>query len=148
MLEQLAKKDNYWRKVAYRICKDRFIADDIVQEMYINLADCKKEINDFYVTITMLNIYRAEYNKSKNIISLVGNEFSEEFNINEHIEENNKHEFKLKRYKEIVSDLKWYEKELLELSSDNSLREMEEQVKLNYQFIRRTLLKIKENGKT
>jgi hypothetical protein len=57
MLELLCKKDDFWRRVAFNICKDKTLADDLVQEMYIKLSDCTKEINDFYVIITIKNIF-------------------------------------------------------------------------------------------
>ena len=69
MLEVLAKKDSYWRSIAFNICKDRMLADDLVSEMYIRLMDCKKEINDFYVIVTIKNIFLQEI-KTKNTVSI------------------------------------------------------------------------------
>jgi len=57
MIKELCKKDRFWRIVAYRICKDKSFADDMVQEMYLKLYNCTKQINDFYVIITMKNIF-------------------------------------------------------------------------------------------
>ena len=42
MVEQLSKKDAYWRKIAFNICKDKSTADDLVNDMYLKLYDCKK----------------------------------------------------------------------------------------------------------
>ncbi len=35
ILESLSKKDKYWRQIAFNICKDKSLADDLVQEMYL-----------------------------------------------------------------------------------------------------------------
>ena len=60
MLHQLAKKDSKWREIALKICKDKMLADDIVQEMYLKLANNKKQINDFYVIIVIRNLFIDE----------------------------------------------------------------------------------------
>ena len=57
MLEELCKRDDEWRKIALKICGDKNIADDVVQQMYISIYDQGKqwdEIKDtpeFYVYI-------------------------------------------------------------------------------------------------
>ena len=38
ILAELAKKDAQWRKMAFQICKDKDLADELVQEMYLKLA--------------------------------------------------------------------------------------------------------------
>jgi len=78
MIEQLCKKDKFWRIVAYRICKDKFKADDIVQDMYLRLYDCKKEINDFYVIITMKNIFLGNLKKESLLVPIDRYDFSNE----------------------------------------------------------------------
>ena len=46
------------------------LADDIVQDMYLKLADCQKQINDFYVIIVMKNIFLDHIKKEKLNVSL------------------------------------------------------------------------------
>jgi len=131
MLEQLAKKDNYWRTIAFRICKDRFIADDIVQDMYIRLHDCKKKINDFYVVITMRNIFLANLKKDKLLISIGDKDILDRSNDFEYSDNE----------KEFIKALKWYEKELIEMTYDKSFHEIQRELNINYQFVRRILIK-------
>jgi DNA-directed RNA polymerase specialized sigma24 family protein len=57
MLKELSLKDSYWRKIALNICKDKDLADDLVQEMYLKLYDCEKQINDFYVILTIRSLF-------------------------------------------------------------------------------------------
>lgn len=132
MIDKLCKKDKFWRIVAYRICKDEMSADDIVQEMYLKLYDCKKEINDFYVIITMKNIFLQSIKKEKLLVSIDKFDFSNEkvFEIDD-------------AESDLIKSLKWYEKELLEMSYDKSLREIQRELNINYQFVNRIIQKSK-----
>ena len=132
MIEKLCIKDKFWRIVAYRICKDKFKADDIVQEMYLKLYDCKKEINDFYVIITMRNIFLQDLKKEKLLVSIENYNFSnpQTFEIDD-------------AESDLIKSLKWYEKELIEMSYDKSLREIQRELNINYQFVNRILQKSK-----
>jgi len=128
MIEQLCKKDKFWRIVAYRICKDKFKADDIVQDMYLRLYDCKKEINDFYVIITMKNIFLGNIKKESLLVPIDRYDFSNEntFEIDD-------------AESELMKSLLWWEKELLEISHDKSLREIQKEYNINYQFVNRII---------
>jgi RNA polymerase sigma factor (sigma-70 family) len=133
MIEQLAKKDTLWRKIAFTICKDKMLADDLVQEMYLKCYDCKKEINDFYIVITIKNIFLDYLRKSKLTTSIENYDFNFK---------DNKIEFDDKE-QEFISELKWYEKELLEMSFDLSLRQIEKEVNIHYKFTERILKKVR-----
>ena len=39
MLLELSKKDKKWRHIALKLCGNKDLADDIVQEMYLKLHD-------------------------------------------------------------------------------------------------------------
>ena len=41
MLNEICKKDKYWRTIAFAICKDKDLADDLVQDMYVKLHNVK-----------------------------------------------------------------------------------------------------------
>ena len=136
MLEQLAKKDKYWRAVALNISKDRSLADDLVQEMYIKLSDVTKEINDYYVIITILNLFRAHKNEVKR--DRYKNMPFDDFRITQ------EEIFEIDDEEQLFLDsLKWYEKELIEMSYSNSLRYIQKQLNINYQFTNRVLTKAK-----
>lgn len=128
MLEQLCKKDNYWRNIAFKICKDRMQADDLVSEMYLKLADCKKEINDFYVIVTIKNIFLQEI-KNKKTVSI---ENFYNFTTPEPFELDDKE-------KKVIDNIYWVAKEYIQMNETLSLREMEKELKTNYGFIHRTI---------
>lgn len=133
MLETLCLKDKYWRNVAFKICKDKILADDLVSEMYLKLADCKKEINDSYVIVTIKNIFLQEI-KTKKTVSIdkfYDIEDTEPFELDD-IEQ------------EILQNIYWVAKDYIELNETMSLREMAKELNTNYAFIYRTIKKEKE----
>lgn len=139
MLEQLAKKDSVWRKTAFVICKDKFLADDIVQEMYLKLMDVNKEIKDFYVVTTMRNIFLDKCKKKKyehytdNLELLkIQSEDSKE------LDDEQQNIINI-----INKKSEWWQRELLELSNDHSLRELGEMFNIDYGFIFRSNKKVK-----
>jgi RNA polymerase sigma factor (sigma-70 family) len=133
MLEKLALKDTQWRNIAYSICKDRMLADDLTQEMYLRLMHIDKEINDFYVILTIKNLYIDYLKQQSKTIPLDKLDFSFETKINE---------FSLTdRERDILNDfnnLKFYEREIIELASEKSLRKIAKEYNLHYAFVFRT----------
>lgn len=57
MLEQLAKRDKDWRKMALYICNDECLADDLVQDMYLYFADKEGTFNEGYVYFTLKDLF-------------------------------------------------------------------------------------------
>lgn len=68
MLTQLAKRDKDWRKMALHICRDKSLADDLVQDMYLKLANVNKEVNATYIYFTIKSIFLDEIKKDKEIL--------------------------------------------------------------------------------
>jgi RNA polymerase sigma factor (sigma-70 family) len=133
MLEKLALKDTQWRNIAYSICKDRMLSDDLTQEMYLRLMHIEKEINDFYIILTIKNLYIDHLKQQSKTIPLDKLDFSFETKIND---------FSLTdREREILNDfnnLKFYEREIIELASEKSLRKIAKEYNLHYAFVFRT----------
>ena len=133
MLETLCKKDSYWRQIAYKICKDKMQADDLVSEMYLRLADCKKEINDFYVIITIKNIFLQEIRTKKTVS--IENFYTlaspEAFELDD-------------KEKKVIDNIYWVAKEYIEMNQTKSLREIGKELNTNYHFIFKTIKKEKE----
>jgi DNA-directed RNA polymerase specialized sigma24 family protein len=138
MIEQLALKDSLWRKIALKICKDETLSDDLVQDMYLKLYDCKKEINDFYVIRTIRNLF-LDYIKQKNNVSIdLFYNFEE---INNHFEPD---DYELS----IIQDcekLPFLQNGLLKESYDLSIREISKKYKhIDYGLIYRELDKARK----
>jgi RNA polymerase sigma factor (sigma-70 family) len=135
MLNELSLKDSYWRKIALNICKDKDLADDLVQEMYLKLYDCEKQINDFYVIIVLRNLFLDICRKKKYTISIDDIDLRTEL------------AFEIDDEQKIILDkakkLKFYEVELLDMSGEHSLRELSKRYNINYQTINRIVTKAK-----
>ena len=136
MLELLAKKDKYWRQIAYKICKDKYLADDIVNDMYLKLTDNEKAKNDFYVVIVIRNLF-IDTTKERKYITIDEN-FTKEVNTNYELDDNEL---------QLIDSLEWWERDLIELSHDYSLRELGKKLNINYAFIHRTIKRVR-NGAT
>lgn len=143
MLKKLAEKDKFWREIAFKICKDRNKADDIVNEMYLRRYDNDRgqELTDPYIVSTMHSIYFNE--KKTNKLVPVG-EIRTDSIINGKFEPNDAEYKFLTRAKQ----LKFSQRELLELNYDNSLREIQDKYGINYGYVykvikeaRQTILK-------
>jgi len=133
MLEELVKKDKYWRIVAFRICKDKTLADDLVQDMYLKLQYNPKAKHDFYVVVVIRNMffdYKKEKQKFINIDNYEFKDNSKPFEIDDN-------------EKELIDGLKWYEKELIEMTHDKSYREIQKELNIHYKFVERILTKAK-----
>ena len=136
MLEVLSKKDDYWRKIALKICKDKYLADDLVNDMYLKLYNNEKANSDWYVIIVIRNLFLDSL-KQKRGISIDEVTIKETHNHFE-IDDNEL---------ELIKGLKWWERELLELSYDHSLRELGEKLNINYAFIYRTIKRVRNGEK-
>jgi RNA polymerase sigma factor (sigma-70 family) len=136
VLEVLSKKDDYWRKIALKICKDKYLADDLVNDMYLKLYNNEKANSDWYVIIVIRNLFLDSL-KQKREISIDEVTIKETHNHFE-IDDNEL---------ELIKGLKWWERELLELSYDHSLRELGEKLNINYAFIYRTIKRVRNGEK-
>ena len=137
MLKQLSIKDAYWRKIAYSICKDKMLADDLVSEMYLKLCDCKKNINDFYVIVTIKNIFLQDLrNKKTTSIDLYPNITDEDRIDFDDLEQ------------EVLDNIYWVAREYIHLNETMSLREIGKQLNTCHVFIHSVIKKEKEKWQT
>ena len=128
MLETLCLKDKYWRKIAYNICKDKMMADDLVSEMYLKLANCKKDINDFYVIVTIKNLFLSEI-KNKKTVS-IDNFYN--FTTPETFEPDDNEQ-------EIIENIYWVAKDYIELNETMSLRKIGKLLNTDYNYIHKII---------
>jgi len=138
MINQLAKKDAQWRKMAFQICKDKDLADELTQEMYIKLSTKIKPLSDGYIFVTLRSLF---YDYLKNTDILIDDFSKFEIEIEEYIEGID--------YLELTKDLTWYERTMFELSTLVGQRKLARKTKIPLQTIHRVnkMVKIKLNGK-
>ena len=139
MLEQLAKMDKYWRKMALQICGDRMTADDLVQDMYLKFANYDKELNEYYVFFALRSIHINNLKKRK--IETVRNEV-ENLSLNEedYCEET---DFLKELILKEVNDLPYFERETLKVTQIISQRELARQTDIPFETINKTIKKTK-----
>jgi DNA-directed RNA polymerase specialized sigma24 family protein len=140
MLDELSKRDNDWRKMAFHICKNKDTADDLVQDMYLKFANYNKKVNDFYVYFAIKSIWldKLKDKKTKTV------ELLDNFNTLA-----DSYDFELDEIKEItlkkVKHLPFFERELLKLTTQEmSQRELSRQTDINLLVIQKTVKKTKE----
>lgn len=138
MIEILALKDSFWRKTALIICKDSMLADDLVNDMYLKLYQCDKQINDFYVIRTIKNLFLDHIKKNNNIC--IDNFYNLAENINEF--EPDDYEFTIINE---CAKLSYLQNGLLKESYDLSVRQISEKYQhINYGLIHRELDKARK----
>lgn len=70
-LHELAKLDQYWRKVALSICGCPTLADDLVQDMYFKMIERNPpKWNKRYIYRTTYNLYIDELRRTKKMQGL------------------------------------------------------------------------------
>ena len=143
MLEQLSKNDQKWRRIALKICGNKQLADDIVNDMYLKIHDLNKtDVNDSYVGYCMYHLFLNHIKKYKKELSFDDTIkiLDESTNLKDRSRLNN-----------ILNELGLFDREVLLLTSEMSLRKAKDEVgisvkKLFYQK-RNALEKLKNNPK-
>jgi DNA-directed RNA polymerase specialized sigma24 family protein len=138
ILAELAKKDAQWRKMAFQICKDKDLADELVQEMYLKLYQNTNLIKDGYIYTVLRNLFYdyTKFNKDILIdfsnIEIIDTEYVEPID-----------------YFQLMKGLTWYERTMFELSTLVGQRELSRQTGIHLQTIHRISKKVKNqiNGK-
>lgn len=129
-LEILSQKDAKWRNFAFRLTRDEMLSDDLVNDMYLKLYEVDKEINDFYVFVTIRNLffsYLKQNGKKINIDDIKELQTDAPFEIDD-------------TEKHIIENVYWVARDYMLMQSDNkSLRQIGKELNTNYGFIYRTV---------
>ena len=138
ILQELAKKDAQWRKMAFQICKDKDLADELVQEMYLKLAYNTNLIKDGYIYTVLRNLFYDYTKSNKDILVDFSNIEIEDIEYIEPVD-----------YIQLMKGLTWYERTMFELSTLVGQRELSRQTGIHIQTIHRISKKVKNqiNGK-
>ena len=134
MIEQLAQRDSDWRLMAFKITKDKDLADDIVQEMYIKSVDFKNVRKiDWYVYTVLRNLFYDSL-KTKEILI-------DDFTRFEIIEDEY---ITLPEFDELAKRLTWYEKTMFVCSTLEGQRPFSRQTGIHIQTVHRINKLVKE----
>lgn len=174
VIDLLAQKNDDWIRMAksFKINEDQ--ANEIVQEMYLRINDYvkdakkimynDKEINTFYVYITLRNIYYSNfYNTGKNIKNRKVIYFSEIIDkadsralgkymienpeeIYANIDRKKKLDVLIDKIEEEINSWYWYDKKMTKLymNTKMSMRDISKETKISLSSIFNTLTNAKE----
>ncbi len=140
MLEELCKHDVFFRSVALNICKDKELADDLVQEMYLIIHDCNSEIKSpkYYAIQIIKNLFLKECKRNKAIsIEDLSVDFKDDL---EYFSPDDTEQEIIEKAKK----LKYPKKDLLIESYDKSLRQIQKDFKICYMSTNRELEKARK----
>ncbi len=134
MIEQLAQRDGDWRIMAFKITKDKDLADEIVQEMYIKSVEFKNVRKiDWYVYTVLRNLFYDSL-KTKEILI-------EDFSRFEIIEDEY---ITLPEFDELAKNLTWYERTMFIKATEYGQRPFSRQTGIHLQTIHRINKMVKE----
>ena len=134
MLERLSKRNDEWRNLAYRICGNYDHAQDLVQQMYLKLADYKR-VNDAMVAITIKNLWLDLLKKKNREVGI------DSFHSLPYGENTFEPSDKQIEYLNRFDDLPMVQKELIQESFDKSTREIGREFNINYCYVHRQIHK-------
>jgi len=138
MLEELSKQDALWREIAFKICKDKNTADEIVQEMYLRFyRNPKDKFNVSFITFALKSVFLNSL-KQKKDVALDKFYYLEDKKSN--FEPNDEELNILIRAESIT----WSQKELLQEVYDRSYREIESIYNINYGYVYRKVKEARE----
>jgi len=164
IINELAKKDAQWRKMALQICKRKDLADELVQNMYIKLSDRTTMVSDGYIFVTLRSLFYDYFKENRDLIIDFNNinADADNYTLYAHTTSWNKSAAIFAEsliadedyiepidYKELSKDLTWYERTMFEQSTLIGQRELARQTGIHIQTIHRVnkMVKIKLNGK-
>ena len=139
-LEELSKKDKKWREVAYKICKCKSIADDLVQEMYLRIYRNENILNvtDWYICKTIESIF-LNSKKSKKKQIPVDDFFS--LKDNQKTFDPDDKEIKIL---DKVKNLSEIQKDFISMTYDYSLRNISKETGVSYGHVFREVKKARK----
>jgi DNA-directed RNA polymerase specialized sigma24 family protein len=136
MIEKLAQSHDEWIRYAVNVCGNRDDANDLVQEMYLKLYDCDKEINKSYVYCVIKNLFLDQYRKNKVKEKTV-------YYQEEYTEQNEEIDFTA-AYEDSLKELKSYKQLIVNFSTKDGVNNFARQSGIS----KATIIRIRNEFKT
>ena len=131
VIKELSKKDKYWREVAFKFCKDKSLADDLVNDMYLKIMH-KEYCNDFYVIFTIKHLWLTHTKRKKTCgLDYPIKDTSAEFEYDD----------KEQKIIDKFNKLPFHQQELIVEHYDKSYRDIEKEFNINYAYAYREIHK-------
>lgn len=140
LLDKLAAKNDKWLYTAYCVCKNKDLAKDLVQDMYIYFYNKNIEVNDFYVKRKIYSLFidytrKIKYNLDIGDVNIINH--SEPFMPDDNEQ----------RQLDKINNLTFIEKELLNehILEEKSFRDIDKEYPLiNYAYAFRVVKQAKD----
>ena len=156
-IESLYKKHKTWVKIVKSFGCDNYMAEDLVQEMYIKIIlkirnglDIKyneDEINYFYIFRTLNSLYIDLKRKNRNIYKINIEQISEHllahkvFSLNQQLD----YEEKYKLIEDELDKMYWYDKKVFEIiNGGESIAALSRKTHIAYYSLYNTYTKVKK----
>lgn len=140
MLQELCKNHQTWIGIAYKLCKNDDLCKDIVQDMYLKLHDCKKEISIGYIYMTIKSIWLDGLRKNRIDIDIEIKDIPiDDFNIDDFMTKEHQHEI----IDFNISLLQWHEQKIIHLSNQIGIRPLAREAGISKEIIVKTRNKLK-----
>lgn len=137
MIKKLAKRDKEWRKIAFHICKNADIADEITQEMYLKCHKAMlrgKILNSWYVYRCMKSSFLDILRRNKKVktfseleegvLTIIISRNNSTDRLPEYYDDlkiREEYENILIKLEDSVNDLEWYDKEILMINNGRTI---------------------------
>lgn len=122
MLEEISKMDKEWRLIALKICGDKSLSDDLVNDMYLKIHDLKKQqVNRHYISYCIYHLYLNYIKKQKETIDINNIHYSTIKDDEETTEERIK-------INDALNELHLFDREILLIRNEMSLREASQEL--------------------
>ena len=119
MLEELSKNHQTWINIAYKLCKNNDLCNDLVQEMYLKLHNSTKEISVGYVYFTIKSIWIDEIRKNKCDLDVELKDIPDlDYDLESFLIIENQYDI----IESVTKSMQWHEQKIIELSNKIGIR--------------------------
>jgi len=125
LLTEISKYDNQWRRIATKICNDKSLADDLVNDMYLKIYKINPEKwNKAYISYIIYHLFIDHVRNNKTTISI--DTLLELPSYEEHITE-----IRIK-VNLILNELGFMDREVLLHTHEKSLRKRSKELNMSH----------------
>lgn len=142
-LGEVSKKDEHWRRYALKLTGDPFLADDLVQDMYLKIQNINREVNDFYIILIIKSIF-IDLKRKKKFVFCVEDGYLQKLHEENQMDDIFEVNDQQKKIIDEYNKLPFHQKELILESYFKSLRQIETEFNINYGYIHRELKKARK----